>query len=78
MTVADCAPKKVVIELVLVDEDGDYVPNQPFEITVTGLDAPVSGTLDQWGRAEVEIEGVDPGPCKVCFTELDQDAWEEL
>jgi hypothetical protein len=67
--------KKHWIEIALVDENGDPVPGQSYEIKLP--DGSIqSGNLDSRGLAR--IDGIDPGTCKVAFTDLDQGAWRAL
>lgn len=61
------------IEIALVDEAGDPVPNERFEITLPD-GSKASGRLDADGLAR--LEGLDPGTCQVCLPDLDRDAWE--
>jgi type VI secretion system secreted protein VgrG len=65
--------KKTWIEIVLVDEQNDPIPGEPYSITLPD-NTVASGTLDEKGFARVE--GFDPGTCQVSFPNLDQDAWE--
>ncbi len=55
------------IEIELVDEAGDPVPEEPYAL-VTSDGRTRSGTLDWRGRAREE--GIVPGDCKVTFTRL--------
>jgi hypothetical protein len=48
----------------LVDEDGDPVPGEPFEVELPD-GSKVRGTTDTSGKAY--ISGVPKGTCKVCF-----------
>lgn len=62
------------IEIELVDEAGEPVPGERYEITLP--DGRVaSGTLDDRGFARVD--GIEPGTCQVTFPELDASAWEK-
>ncbi|XAL98999.1 type VI secretion system tip protein TssI/VgrG [Phycisphaeraceae bacterium D3-23] len=62
------------IEIELLDEEGNPVPGERYEITLP--DGSVTGgTLDDKGQARAE--GFDPGSCKVTFPELDQEAWDK-
>lgn len=61
------------IEIELVDEDGEPVPGERYEVELP--DGSVAGgSLDQNGKAR--IEGFDPGQCKVTFPDLDKETWE--
>jgi hypothetical protein len=63
------------IEIVLVDEDGNPVPGEAYAITLPDKSV-AFGTLDEKGFAREEGFEKGDGQCKVCFTNLDQDAWE--
>jgi hypothetical protein len=52
------------IEIELVDDTGNPVPEEPYVI-VTGDDRTRSGTLNARGRAR--DDGIAPGACKVTF-----------
>jgi hypothetical protein len=68
------ATYQIIIEL--VGEDNEPVPGLAYRLV--GPDGRTrSGRLDTEGRAEVRDLPVD-GECRVCFPELDQDAWEPL
>lgn len=63
---------KTFIEIELVDEDGNAVAGEFYEITLP--DGSVAdGQLDDNGRARVD--GIDPGSCQITFPDLDKDAW---
>jgi type VI secretion system secreted protein VgrG len=66
--------EKSWIEIELVDEDGNPVPGEPYEITLPDGTTVARGTLDQNGFARVS--GCDPGTCRITFPRLDRDAWE--
>lgn len=61
------------IEIELVDEEDNPVPGEKYEIELPDGSV-ASGTLDGDGFARVE--GFEPGQCKVCFPNLDEEAWE--
>jgi type VI secretion system secreted protein VgrG len=62
------------VEIELVDEEGNPVTGEKYEITLP--DGRVAkGTTNEKGLAR--IEGIDPGSCKVTFPDLDKDAWEK-
>ena len=65
--------KKVWIEIILVDMEGQPVPGVKYRITPPG-GAPVEGTLNQYGQAG--LYQIDPGSCKITFPDLDKDAWD--
>lgn len=62
------------IELELVDEEGNPVPGEPYEVTLPDGKTVAKGTTDSKGRAKVQ--GIDPGTCQITFPKLDKDAWE--
>jgi type VI secretion system secreted protein VgrG len=65
---------KTWIEIELVDEEGNPIPGEKYEVTVP--DGRVaSGTLDEKGLAKVT--NIDPGECKVTFPDLDKAAWQK-
>ena len=65
--------KKVWVEIILVDMEGQPVPGVKYRITPPG-GAPVEGTLNQYGQAG--LYQIDPGSCKITFPDLDKDAWD--
>jgi hypothetical protein len=65
--------KKSWIEIELVDEAGEPVAGESYEITLPDGKT-TKGTLDSKGFARVD--GIDPGTCKVTFPNLDKDAWD--
>lgn len=63
------------IEIALVGEDDEGIPGEKYKITLP--DGSVAeGTLDEKGCARVE--GFEKGTCKVCFPDLDKEAWEKI
>jgi len=62
-----CPSPKHWIEIKLVDENGDPIPNEWYEITST-TNQQYSGPLD--GDGFVHIDGLDPGLCTVSFPNL--------
>jgi len=64
--------KKTWIEIELVDEVGDPVPGESYEITLPD-GSKAAGTLD--GKGFARVDGIDPGTCKVTFPNLDKEAW---
>jgi hypothetical protein len=61
------------IEVELVDEEGQPVPGERYQITLP--DGRVAtGSLNDKGLARVER--IPPGSCSICFPKLDKDAWE--
>ena len=67
--------RKHWIEIALVDEKGNPVAGQPYQIRLPNGKV-VTGNLDSRGLARVE--GIDPGTCKVSFPDLDESAWNWL
>ena len=61
------------IEIELIDEDGQPVAGESYEIELPDGSV-ASGTLD--GKGGARVEGFRPGACKVSFPKLDKDAWE--
>jgi type VI secretion system secreted protein VgrG len=62
------------IEIELVDEEGNPVPGELYEIT--GPEGRVRrGNLDANGQAHVGVR--EPGTCEVSFPNLDEAAWED-
>jgi type VI secretion system secreted protein VgrG len=62
------------IEVELVDEEGEPIPSERFEVTLPDGSV-ASGTLGQDGVGRVD--GIpDPGSCKINFPHLDRSAWE--
>ncbi len=66
--------KKAWIEIILVDMDGNPVPNVRYRITPPGGGAPQEGRLNEHGQAG--YYKIEPGECKITFPDLDKDAWE--
>jgi len=62
------------IEIKLVDEDGEPVPGEAYQVTLPDGSTVAEGTLDENGKARVE--GFEPGQCKVTFPNLDESVWE--
>jgi Rhs element Vgr protein len=62
------------IEIELVDESGQPVPGEAYEITAPDGKTIRRGSLDQNGQAHVMIP--DPGNCQISFPNLDAAAWE--
>lgn len=65
--------KKTWIEIELVDEAGEPVPGECYEITLPN-GTTTKGTLD--GKGFARVDGIDPGTCKVTFPNLDKEAWD--
>ena len=65
--------KKAWIEIILVDAEGEPVPNVRYRITPPNGE-PVEGRLNEHGQAGVYQ--IEPGNCKITFPDLDKDAWD--
>lgn len=65
--------RKVWVEIELLDDDGQPVPNEPYRIELPDGSA-TEGSTDDLGRARVD--GIDPGNCNVTFPSLDQSSWK--
>ena len=64
------------IEIQLVDEQGEPVSGEPYELTLP--DGSIQkGKLNYRGRARVDDIG-RPGVCLLKFSNLDADAWERI
>ncbi|MFN0130956.1 MAG: glycoside hydrolase family protein [Phycisphaerales bacterium] len=62
------------IEFVLIDEDDNPVPGEPYKVTLPD-GTPTTGTTDEKGL--VRIEGIDPGSCKITFPRWDKSSWDD-
>ena len=62
------------IEIHIVDEADEPLAAEPFAITLPNGRV-ARGTTDKEGLAR--IDGIDSGNCDICFTRLDEGAWEE-
>ncbi|MBK8268669.1 MAG: hypothetical protein IPK83_10370 [Planctomycetes bacterium] len=56
-----------------MDEEGQPVPNEEYEIKAPDGKTIKSGRLNQLGQAHVSIP--DPGNCQISFPNLDRRAW---
>ena len=65
--------KKAWIEIILVDMEGNPVPNVQYSITSPSGDTQ-EGRLNEHGQAG--YYKIEPGECKITFPDLDKDAWE--
>ena len=61
------------IEIVLLGEDEEPLPGFRWRIELPDGEVR-EGKLDKRGRAR--LDDIPGGTCRVCFPELDQDAWE--
>ncbi len=66
--------EKSWIEIELVDEAGQPVPNERYEITMPDGTTIATGSLDENGLARVAVS--EPGTCQINFPALDAAAWE--
>ncbi len=65
--------RKHWIEIALVDEDGNPVPDVAYKIRLPdGTEQ--TGNLDSRGLAR--IDGILPGTCRVSFPDLDKGSWK--
>jgi uncharacterized Zn-binding protein involved in type VI secretion len=60
------------IEIELVDEQGQPVPNETYEVRLSDGTL-FRGMLD--GNGQARIEGIDPGTCQVTFPKVDGKSW---
>lgn len=67
--------EKTWVAISLVDEEGNPVPGEPYEIVVPGGRV-IRGSLDANGKARVT--GIDPGICPVTFPRLDAQSWDRV
>ena len=67
--------EKSRIEIELVGEDDEPIPGEPFKLELPDGKV-MSGTTGPEGVAR--ITGIEPGTCKICFTNLDEEAWEKI
>lgn len=61
------------IEIELVDEENQPVPGEAVRVTLPD-GSEYNGTLDANGF--LRIDGIDEGNCKICFVNLDKEAWQ--
>jgi len=64
------------IEIELVDEIGQPVPNEAYEITAPDGTTIRKGNLDKNGQAHVAVR--EPGTCQITFPKLDAAAWKRI
>lgn len=64
--------EKAWIGITLVDDAGEPVPGEDFQVVLPDGRA-MKGSLDSQGR--VRIEGVPAGTCQVSFPSLDGGSW---
>ncbi|MHC4198545.1 MAG: hypothetical protein ACYSU0_00940 [Planctomycetota bacterium] len=64
------------IEIELVGEDDVGIPGEKYRIILPDGETYADGTLDEKGFARVE--GFEKGTCKVCFPDIDKEAWEKI
>jgi hypothetical protein len=65
----------VWIEVELLDEDNDPVPDEEYEIE-TPDGRVVKGKLDHKGFAR--LDGLIKGSCRIRFPRLDKRSWEKI
>jgi hypothetical protein len=63
------------ITIVLVDEEGNPVAGEACEVTLPNGNVQSYVTDD---KGTVHFTEIDPGTCRVCFTNLDEEAWERI
>jgi len=61
------------VEIMLVDDSGQPVTGESFEIKLPDGSI-ATGTTDEHGKGKVDH--IDPGSVDISFPELDKDAWE--
>jgi hypothetical protein len=61
------------IEIRLVDQDNVPIPGQKYRVTLPDATI-VRGVLDTNGRAY--FGSIVPGPCQVCFPDIDAREWK--
>ncbi len=64
------------IEVVLVDEEDNPVPNERYRITLPD-GTEMEGATDARGMARID-DIVEEGACTVTFPDLDKEAWEKV
>ena len=64
------------IEIEMIDEAGQPVVGERYEITAPDGQTVKKGQLDRDGRAHVSIP--EPGTCEIAFPDLDAEAWERI
>ena len=62
------------IEIELVDEDGNPVPGEAYEVKLPSGQV-ARGNLGSDGKKRINY--IPPGNCEVAFPELDLEAWEK-
>ena len=68
-------PKKTWVEIKLVDQDGNVVPNEHYRITLP--DGTVKdGVLDEDGW--MRESGIDPGECTITFPDIHDREWDPI
>lgn len=69
-----CETEATWIDIELVGEDDEPIPNVRFEVFKPDGTLLGKGRLDENGCGG--FQNIDQGDYEVCFPELDQDAWE--
>jgi hypothetical protein len=70
---APARKKKTWVEVELVDQDGDPVPDAQYQVELPD-GTTKTGKLGTNGRAR--ISDIDPGTCKISFPDFDASDWE--
>ena len=73
--VQPCPSRRHWIEIQMLGTDGVGIADIAYSVT-TPDGREVNGLTDANGLAR--IENLPAGSCKICWTDLDQDAWQEL
>ena len=63
------------VEIELVDETGQPVPHERYEVIAPNGETIKTGSLDDMGQAHVALPEPS-GTCQISFPNLDEDAWE--
>ncbi len=66
------------IKIELVGEDDKGIPGEKYKITLPDGETVAEGTLDEKGFAHVKGFEKGNSTCKVCFPDLDKEAWEKI
>ena len=75
-TIVECPlRKKHWIEIQLLGEDNEGIADEDYLI-VTPDNQEFRGKTDAQGLAR--LDGIEGGMCKICFTNLDQEAWHVI
>ena len=69
--------EKTWLDITLVDEDGNPVPYENFQLTLPDGTV-VEGDLDSIGNSKIEITGAVPGDYQISFPDLDTEGWVRI